>query len=142
MNMEENVYFAYGSNMSEEQMAFRCPDAYTIGKANVSGWEFKIMERGYATITPSEDSVVWGVLWALSANDERRLDRYEGVSAGLYTRDRIVVDMNGQQVEALVYVAPLEADGVASDAYMESVINGAKAFGFPTAYINEIREAA
>ncbi len=140
--MIENIYFAYGSNLSEDQMAYRCPDAYTIGKASVSGWEFRIMERGYATIIPSDGSAIWGVLWALSANDERRLDRYEGVSAGLYTRDRIVVEMNGLQVEALVYIAPFFGDGVATDSYMESVINGAEAFGFPVAYINEIREAA
>jgi len=140
--MEQNIYFAYGSNLSEDQMADRCPEAYIIGAGSITGWQFRIMERGYATITPSDDSVVWGGLWTLTAQDERRLDRYEGVSAGLYTRDRIVVEMNGEQVEALVYIAPLEADGVATDAYMESVINGAEAFGFPIAYINEIREAA
>ena len=29
--MEENLYFAYGSNLDLEQMAQRCPDAEIVG---------------------------------------------------------------------------------------------------------------
>ena len=31
--MEENLYFAYGSNLDLEQMAQRCPDAEIVGRA-------------------------------------------------------------------------------------------------------------
>ena len=37
-NMKK-LYIAYGSNMDEEQMAFRCPTATLVGTAIVEGYE-------------------------------------------------------------------------------------------------------
>ena len=55
-NMKK-LYIAYGSNMDEEQMAFRCPTAILVGTAIVEGYElmFKGSRTGsYATIEPKE----------------------------------------------------------------------------------------
>ncbi len=55
-NMKK-LYIAYGSNMDEEQMAFRCPTATLVGTAIVEGYEliFKGSRTGsYATIEPKE----------------------------------------------------------------------------------------
>ena len=77
----KKLYIAYGSNMDEEQMAFRCPTATLVGTAIVEGYEliFKGSRTGsYATIEPKEGSIVqyWfgkSVKWT-----KRRLDYYEG----------------------------------------------------------------
>ena len=34
----KKLYIAYGSNMDEEQMAFRCPTATLVGTAIVEGY--------------------------------------------------------------------------------------------------------
>jgi len=34
------LYFAYGSNMNEEQMRVRCPDSQMQGIARLVGYEF------------------------------------------------------------------------------------------------------
>ena len=42
MNTEEKLYFAYGSNMNLNQMAFRCPDAEVVDTVRLEGYLFKI----------------------------------------------------------------------------------------------------
>ena len=44
----KKYYIAYGSNLSVEQMAYRCPDAKIAGQAVLAGWE--LLFRGCATI--------------------------------------------------------------------------------------------
>ena len=73
----KKLYIAYGSNMDEEQMAFRCPTATLVGTAIVEGYElmFKGSRTGsYATIEPKEGSIVPVLVWEIGQMDERRLD--------------------------------------------------------------------
>ena len=81
--MEQIFYFAYGSNLLHKQMRARCPEAKLIGKASLANWRFGIMDRGYATIMPTDSSIVWGGVWSITAADEKSLDCCEGVSEGL-----------------------------------------------------------
>lgn len=69
-------YIAYGSNLSVSQMARRCPDAKVVGKAILKDW--KLVFRLHATIEPAEGYCVPVLIWAISDQDEARLDRYEG----------------------------------------------------------------
>ena len=60
--MEQKFYFAYGSNLNLEQMAYRCAAAYVVGLAVLK--EFRLVFRGFssgigvASILPVEGSVV------------------------------------------------------------------------------------
>jgi hypothetical protein len=51
-------YFAYGSNLSPEQMAGRCSDSpkssEPVAIARLDGWEWFICQRGYANVAPSQ----------------------------------------------------------------------------------------
>ena len=69
-------YVAYGSNLSVEQMAHRCPDATIVGTGVLKDWA--LVFRYHATIEPREGSTVPVLVWASSERDEERLDRYEG----------------------------------------------------------------
>jgi gamma-glutamylcyclotransferase (GGCT)/AIG2-like uncharacterized protein YtfP len=84
--MSARYYFAYGSNMDGGQMRRRCPDANCVGVGMIPGWKFRINTRGVATIVPDDESTVYGIVWSLSKADEQSLDRYEGVSLGLYSK--------------------------------------------------------
>ncbi|KAL6871879.1 hypothetical protein J3F83DRAFT_732934 [Trichoderma novae-zelandiae] len=98
-NRSEILYFAYGSNLSTEQMRQRCPYSTAVGLGKISGWRWIINERGYANIVKQADDVdvgegggqgqgkgkreeeshVYGMLYLLPTEDEDRLDGYEGV---------------------------------------------------------------
>ncbi|TEA12834.1 hypothetical protein C8034_v005572 [Colletotrichum sidae] len=80
------LYFAYGSNLSLEQMAHRCPDSRYIGRAILPDHAWQINERGYANVVPRSGSSVHGLVYAISAADEARLDRCEGVQTRLYSK--------------------------------------------------------
>ena len=49
------LYLAYGSNLSLEQMAYRCPHAYPVGTATLPDYQllFKGSKTGsYLTVEP------------------------------------------------------------------------------------------
>ncbi|KAM0256459.1 hypothetical protein ACHAQJ_004984 [Trichoderma viride] len=49
-NRREILYFAYGSNLSTEQMRERCPYSTAVGLGKMTGWRWIINRRGYANI--------------------------------------------------------------------------------------------
>ena len=135
-----SLYFAYGSNLDPAQMEVRCPGAQSSGIARAKGWAFRIYERGYATITKSSDQEIWGGLWIVTDDHLDALDRYEGVSSGLYERTTLTVEVGGRELEAIVYIAELQDDASPSRRYAERVLAGAELFGLPCSYIAGISE--
>ncbi|KAH6611967.1 hypothetical protein C7974DRAFT_429387 [Boeremia exigua] len=114
------IYFGYGSNLWLHQMATRCPTAAYLGVARLPHYTWLINDRGYANIANasarSYADEVYGLVYALQPEDERRLDRNEGVPVA-YGKERIAcefwpgavdgrADMGGRPVERemLVYV--------------------------------------
>ena len=75
--MSRKEYFAYGSNLNFEQMAYRCPEATVVGTAKLDGYELAF-RRGYLTILPKEGATVEGLIWSITDHDESQLDCYEG----------------------------------------------------------------
>lgn len=105
--MSEKLYFAYGSNMNLEQMEFRCPDAETVGVVRADNYRLTFCGNGgyagVATILPQPGSHVNGVLWRISATDEKHLDFYEGYPR-LYGKEPIeVTDSSGQRMTVMAY---------------------------------------
>lgn len=82
-------YFAYGSNLNLGQMAGRCPESTTVQIARLEGYELAF-RGGVLTILPKEDSHVDGLIWSISEQDERHLDRYEGFPR-LYGKENVTV---------------------------------------------------
>lgn len=74
--MKKRYYIAYGSNLSREQMAFRTPDAKIAGTAILTGWQ--LLFKVHATIEENPKKNTPVLVWEISGEDEKRLDRYEG----------------------------------------------------------------
>lgn len=100
-------YIAYGSNMDENQMQFRCPESKLIGKGKLKNW--RLMFKGslsgnYATIEREKNFEVPILLWKISKADEKNLDRYEGCP-NFYYKKEIEVEMdNGKKISAMAYI--------------------------------------
>ncbi len=120
--IEGKMYFAYGSNMCEEQMSERCKDARLIGIAWIENYRLnfrKSSSRYYATIDSSLGEKVEGLLWLISQSDEKELDSCEGVRRNDCYRKKVVeVQTKNGQSQALIYVLPEDRPlGTTSEDY-------------------------
>lgn len=148
--MERKLYVAYGSNINIEQMRMRCPTAIMIGKAELT--DFKLVFRGrkhsaVATIEPHKGGRVPLLVWAIGADDERALDRYEGyVGEGkrnFYDKRIIHFHMGGVPRRAMVYVMRKGYEiGSPSQAYYETILRGYRSVGFPIRKLNDAVRAS
>jgi gamma-glutamylcyclotransferase (GGCT)/AIG2-like uncharacterized protein YtfP len=129
-------YFAYGSNMADGQMAKRCPDARKLGAARLAGYRWIISTRGYANVVESPGAEVEGVLFEISASDERALDRYEAVASGLYGKAMLPVLFEAREVLALVYVSPETEEGVPKREYIRRINEGLADARLSDAYVS------
>ena len=129
------IYFAYGSNLCPAQMAKRCPGGQALGQAALHDWRFLINTRTYATIEAQPGAVTHGVLWSLTPGHIAALDRYEAVAEGMYDKARLIVQENGEPVEALVYIDPVCDPGRPTPDYLRTILDGAAHFGLPPGYL-------
>jgi hypothetical protein len=110
------LYFAYGSNLSREQMHERCPASQPIATLALEGYRLAFVgegtqrwgKGGVATVVPAPDSRVLGALYRITPEDEARLDECEGVchaqpGHGAYYKDESLLKHGTEPV--LVYIA-------------------------------------
>jgi len=133
------IYFAYGSNLCPEQMARRCPGGQALGQAALHNWRFLINTRTYATIEAKPGSVTHGVLWSLTPGHVAALDDYEAVAQGMYDKASLIVQQDGEPVEALVYIDPVRTPGQPRPDYLQTILDGAAHFRLPSDYIAGLR---
>jgi len=139
------AYFAYGSNMSEEQMRAECPRAECLGPARLAGYRLAFLRRSVRTGTGVADVVAdagaetWGVLYELGDGDWERLDRKEG-RGWAYERLAVSVDTDRGSRPALVYtVKHKEASEVRpSSEYLRRILAGARARRLPAHYVRSL----
>lgn len=141
--IEKQTYFAYGSNMNLEQMAYRCPKAERIRVVRLADYELTFAGRdgnGVATIRPKEGSCVDGVLWQITAECERSLDFYEGYPH-LYGKETVIVkDRLGGSHQAMVYVMNepyCRSPALPAKSYLQGILDGCDENGINKAQIKE-----
>lgn len=130
----KKYYIAYGSNLSVEQMAYRCPDAKIAGQAVLAGWE--LLFRGCATIAPNPKKNTPVLVWEISERDEGNLDLYEGYP-NYYRKEVLNIKLlregaEPEMVTAMVYIMENDFGHRAPSRYYYKVLHdGYKAFHFP-----------
>ena len=133
--MSKRYYIAYGSNLSTEQMAFRTPDAKIVGTAILYGWQ--LLFRCHATIEPHPGRNTPVLVWEISEQDEKNLDRYEGYPVYYYKREIPVevFPMDGNEPVQLTAMVYIMADGhplaEPSPSYYGVLEGGYRRFHFP-----------
>jgi hypothetical protein len=147
------LHFAYGSNMSRRGMRARCPHARAIGTITLQGWRFIIGRDGFASLVRQPGSRVHGVLWRLSTRDVAAINAYESVQSGLYVRRRLPVRLElghapscaghaclsaRLSATALVYIARRRGIGAPHPGYVNLVVEAARDWRLPPAYIRSL----
>ena len=134
------IYLAYGSNLHLSQMARRCPTARMIGTATLTDYRMLFRGNGWggvATVEPDAGSSVPVLLWEIQPADERALDIYEGYPT-LYTKITKTVDLNGEPVEAMLYVMTESHElSAPSPSYYAVLREGYKMHGFDLAILKK-----
>ena len=89
------------------------------------------MREGWLTAVRDPSSAVHGVLWDLALSDVAALDRYEGLSQGLYTRETQSVIAEHAPKRAIVYFGANVGPGIPRPAYIAEVLAAAKSWPLP-----------
>lgn len=155
------IYFGYGSNLWKHQMIQRCPTSEYLGIARLPDYRWIINDRGYANVVEisakddeKQKDEVWGLVYSLQKEDERRLDVNEGVPIA-YTKENITTEywpaLNGstpnttdtpESVKMLVYIDRNRTEpDVPKKEYiyrMNMGIKDAVNEGMPTKYVDTV----
>lgn len=141
-------YFAYASNMDRTQMKQRGGDPAEARVARLDNHELnfeKVARGGTGTgnLVPAEGQVVYGVLYRVTGQQLRTLDRFEGVPDH-YRRSQVTVtDEQGNKIAAQVYLARKVRKGLKPDRiYLQHILQGAQEHNLPADYIQQLKKVA
>ena len=124
------LYFSYGMNTNQDEMAYRCPGAQSLGHARLIDHAFRFAT--HADVVPCKGSFVDGVLWSITDQDLDHLDQLEGYPT-YYDRAQVRVSQGSRIVLALCYsMQPGRSDSAPSDSYMNMVLEGYEQHNVPT----------
>ena len=137
MTEQTQYYFGYGSNLSKEQMAIRCPESKYYASGTLSGYSWLINTRGYASIKPSDSDFVLGEIFTLSQQDVDYLDIYESVEEGMYLKSNLSVQTSKGTIDCLVYIASDSTPGIPQEEYIERINLGIKSANLPDDYVQK-----
>ena len=137
MTEQTQYYFGYGSNLSKEQMAIRCPESKYYASGTLSGYSWLINTRGYASIKPSNSDFVLGEIFTLSQQDVDYLDIYESVEEGMYLKTNLSVETSKGTIDCLVYIASDSTPGIPQEEYIERINLGIKSANLPDDYVQK-----
>lgn len=126
------IYAAYGSNINLDQMARRCPNSKIIGTAMIENYELEF--RRVATIVPKEGAQVPVLLWELSPQDEKSLDRYEGYP-NHYRKEDFEIKVGDTVCKGMAYVMNYGQISMPPTTYYNGILEGYKANGMDTKYL-------
>jgi len=147
------LYFAYGSNMHWQRMVARCPSAKFISVAAYRDHRLAFTRKceaghGVADVVETARARVWGVVYRIDDIDLGRLDKCEGYrpqrsTANSYRRIEIMVfsaDDGEQPITCWTYevINKAELHIQPSQEYLEHIITGAKDWGLPKDYIEQL----
>ena len=123
----KRYYIAYGSNLSETQMALRCPTAKVVGTSTLKDW--RLLFNGPASIEEYKGYEVPVLIWEIQPEDEKSLDRYEGYP-NYYRKEMLEVDVDGKMITAMVYIMNPAGERMPSEYYYNVLYQGYERFGF------------
>ena len=137
--------FAYGSNMLSARLMQRVSGAKFVGvgllRGHVLRWH-KVAKGGSGKCdieVAKDDSLVYGVLYEIPANEKKKLDRAEGLGYG-YEEKQVSIEVGATTHKATAYYATsIDQSIVPYTWYKALVVAGAVEHGLPPEYVESLR---
>jgi len=136
-----DLYFAYGSNLSQRRLAERIPGPECQGPARLADYRLSFNKHsadgsGKANLVASPGEEAWGVLWTIAREDWPTLDGFE---PGYVRTPCSAVDAAGQPRAASVYLWPGAGPEEAPyDWYLAYLLEGARENQLPAEYVRRL----
>ena len=136
--------FSYGSNMSFRRLAARVDSARFVAVATLAEHALRFHKVGLkdrsakcdADHTGDANDRVIGVVFEISPEDKRRLDRIEGLGFGYREKQAEVVAADGKRLLVRLYVARhIDPSWKPYHWYKHHVLIGARENNLPEDYI-------
>jgi len=156
--MSETIeYFAYGSNLSKEQMKDRGITVKNTEIAELPGWKLAFTiysdtwKGGVGDIVPDPEKKVEGVVYTIPCDNLKNLDHYEGrkvednMEVGMYRRQYLPVKKADGWKTVLTYLVnrtveyKSTVDYRPSKDYLETIISGAEEHGLSEGYLKWLK---
>ena len=122
-------YIAYGSNMSQEQMAFRCPNARLIGTGYLPNHQLEFYLHATVERKREASHGVPVAVWEIDAEDEKRLDRYEGFPTYYIKRQATVHMDDGSKIKGMLYLMNTFHGNLPAQSYYNGIRDAYDALG-------------
>jgi hypothetical protein len=134
--------------MDHEQMQTRCPGHRVIGTVRLPNYALaftrwsRSWNSGTADILPDRGKEIFGVLYDLTLDDLKRMDKFADYPNS-YIRQDVLVEMvgatHGSPLPALTYVAIRQGVFLPSKAYLGKMIQGAEKNKVSEHYLNFLK---
>jgi hypothetical protein len=144
-----SLYLAYGSNLHPIRLQQRVPAAAFQGRVRLPGYRLQFNKRGMdgsgkcnIQFTGEPLDQVLAAVYSLSAQDVPVLDQFEGAG---YEKQPFALEGAGEAAWTFAYVAPARhCDDrlMPFDWYQLLVLWGARFHGFPSGYLERMRQVA
>lgn len=104
MNYLDELYLAYGSNVSPTEMGIRCPDGQFVGVGELkdTNLKFKGISKGYLTTFHDIGVNTQVAAYKITEEDKMNLDYYEGYP-NLYNIKHTEIEIDGEIHKAFYY---------------------------------------
>ncbi len=140
------AYFAYGSNMASHRLQQRLPGARHVEVGILTGHQLRFHKNdsglsGKCNIEFTDDhrDEVYGVVYQISNEDKRTLDRIEGLGAGYNEKTVSITTLSGSILTSVTYFAiDVDHSVMPYHWYKQHVLRGAIEHGLPAEYISKI----
>ena len=144
------LYFAYGSNLSWEQMKERVPSSFFYGRAKLENHRLDFTRKsinrrcGVADIVEDENYDVWGAIFQFDENDLEKIDKFEGYfpnrARSAYKRIEKMVFLEGKKEQPMTVYTYEVIDKEfgkykPNKDYKKLIVIGAKHWKLPKYYI-------
>lgn len=134
------LYIIYGRNLNKERMHRLCQTANPIAVATLKDHQLVFQGRthgAHANVIPANGQEVPVVIWELSEEEEIRMDVDQGIGYGRCKKERVDIEVNGEMLQALIYVTDPGPYGVPTDRYLRHMADGYRDFGLPIKILND-----
>lgn len=141
MNKQDtHLYVAYGSNINVEQMQRRCPNSEPFDVGMIQGYSLEFNK--VATLCKDKDSEAPCVLWNITDEHEKALDRFEGYPYK-YIKVNVPVIVNGEEIKAMAYVMRDSSQlQPPTEGYFQRIYDGYTEFGLDESVLYEAVDRA
>jgi gamma-glutamylcyclotransferase len=141
------LYFAYGTLLGLDSMRRYCPSAKPFGLAFLSQHEIAFGRYGSGDLdggcyyVPAPDSIMYGVLYQVPADELAHLDEVAGVGKWYERAPVKVTRPTGEDVQAITYaMSAFKAPYRPPTKYVQQILDGASLMHLPNWYRSRLAE--